>query len=383
MKQALSTLDDIITCMRREGFYKAVCSSRRAAGPLRKVVFSKIGQRLKIESFETRQCHTRVISYDQLFSTLQEYIPLFKQITLFFSDVQCHILLSSEKWSCSWAKNSVQPTSLTHNRVKPYLFPEGESHPFLCGLGIMDVQGRVKASMRHKFVQINGFLEAISDVIDHLRKVHRPFRVVDAGCGKGYLTFALAALLTDVYSLDVEVIGIDSREDVISQCRRLCSQIGLRHLDFRVAAIGSLEADLAPDCMIALHACNTATDVALFKAIQWNAEAMAVAPCCQHELAPLIPSSLLPMIFEYPLFAQKAAALLTDAFRCELLSACGYQVTAMEFVDEEHTPKNTLIKAIKHGKRRGVSANFREGRGRLPKSILLERLLVENGLLPS
>jgi SAM-dependent methyltransferase len=358
-----------------------VFSSRLAAGPLRKVVFSKIGQRLKIESFETRRCDTLVISYDQLPRTVQEYLPLFKQIDLFFAEAMCHVRLSSEKWLCSWTKSSPQPPSLTHNRVKPYLFPEGEQHPFLCALGIMDEKGRVKASMRHKFVQINGFLEAISDVIDHLRQNNRPFRVVDAGCGKGYLTFALATLLTSVYSLDVEVIGIDSREDVISQCRNVCAQLGICQLDFRVASIGSLEETQSPDFMIALHACNTATDVALFKAIQWKSEAIAVAPCCQHELAPQIPPSLLPMIFEYPLFAQKAAALLTDAFRCELLSSCGYKVTPMEFVDEEHTPKNTLLKAIRHGKSRDLAPDFQEVRERLPKGILLERLLTENGFL--
>jgi SAM-dependent methyltransferase len=259
-----------------------------------------------------------------------------------------------------------------HNRIKHYPFPEGVPHPFLVALGVMDRQGAVVAAMRRKFVQINMLLSSIHDLLEFVQTQPGPFRVVDAGCGKGYLTFALASILGD----RAEVIGIDSRDDVIATCRSVCERLAIKNLTFELGTIGSVDASIAPDLLISLHACNTATDVALFKAIQMNARAIAVAPCCQHELAPLIPKSLCSIIFGHPIMAQKAAALLTDAFRCELLSACGYDVKAIEFVDPEQTPKNILIKAIRTGVSRPLHEDFLKIRRQLSSGITLERLLV-------
>ena len=381
MNRSPSTCEELVACISAEGFCKAVFSSKKTSFSPRKVVVTSLGQRLKVESFQTRRCLTSVLSHEEILPLVLRSIPLFKQVDLFFANASCHLCLSSDPWKSTWNATAVHKQLLTHNRIKPYLFPEGEAHPFLCALGVMDRKGAVKAAMRRKFVQINAFLEAIGDLLDHLCGQKRSLRIVDAGCGKGYLTFALATLLHEKLGLDAEVIGIDSRDDVISQCRSVRDELSMPYLDFRSASIGSFEDALAPDLLIALHACNTATDVALFKAVQWNTEAIAVAPCCQHELAPMIPAALCPLIFDYPIFAQKAAALLTDAFRCELLSACGYTVKASEFVDPDHTPKNILLKAVRNGKRRPLQPEFCKLRHHLPSGILLERLLVEKGLV--
>jgi hypothetical protein len=380
MEYSPTTLDELVGCLCAEGFCKAVFSSRASSHPARKVVISALDHRFKVETFEIRRCLTSVIDANELLSLVLHHRPLFKQIDLFFAEGSCHVRLSPEQWECSWTKTA-HKRPLTHNRIKTYLFPEGEAHPFLVALGVMDRRGNVSPSMRRKFVQINAFLDAIHDLLDHLQQRKKPLRIVDAGCGKGYLTFAVATFLNDILGVDAEVIGIDSRDDVISQCRAVRDQIGLRTLDFRMATVGSLEDSLAPDLLIALHACNTATDVALFKAVQWGTEAIAVAPCCQHELAPMIPSTLFSIIFDHPIFAQKAASLLTDAFRCELLSSCGYRMKAIEFVDPDHTPKNILLKGVKNEERRPLNGDFCHLRRHLPSGILLERLLSENGLL--
>lgn len=378
MPRSFVTFDEIVDGISTEKFCKAVLSSRASSQPLRKMVVQSLGQGYKIEAFEARRCLTSIIGRKDLRPLLQEHLFLFKQIDLFFTDASCYV--NMPEWKCSWTTAEHSKTT-THNRVKSYQFPEGQIHPFLVALGVMDNRGNVKAAMRRKFVQINAFIEAISGLLDHLFCLNRPIRIVDAGCGKGYLTFAIATLLTTMPNIEAEVIGIDSRDDVTSTCRAVRDALHLNTLDFRTATIGSLDTSSAPDFLIALHACNTATDVALFKAIQCGAEAIAVAPCCQHELASIIPSGFLPTIFDHPILAQKASSLLTDAFRCELLSACGYNVKAVEFVDPDHTPKNILLKAVKRGQKSPVKGDFRALRRRLPSGILLERLLVEHGLL--
>lgn len=383
MNSPVSSCNELVSFLSSEHFCKAVFSSRlRSGNGFRKVVFSPIGHgKVKIESFDSRRCTTAVVTYDELLPHVVRYSSLFKQVDLFLCDAACHVRLAVDPWEWAWSSQTTLLKSPLHNRAKKYLFPEGVFQPFLHALHIMDRQGNVQAKMRRKFVQVNTFLESIGDLLDHLRHNKKTIRVVDVGCGKGYLTFALAALLQDHLGVAAEVIGIDSREDVISHCSAVRDQLALSTLDFRMATIGSLDRSLSPDLLIALHACNTATDVALFKAVEWGTEAVAVAPCCQHELESMIHPSLFPMLFQYPIFAHKAAALLTDAFRCELLSACGYRVHAMEFTDPDHTPKNILLKAVKTGKKQPLRSEFHLVRQSLPSGILLERLLIEKGLL--
>jgi hypothetical protein len=382
MRQTFTTPEELAASLCSKGFCRAVFSSRFSSHPVHKVVINALTQRFKVEEFDSRRCVTKVIGCEEIAPNLKRYASLFKQVDLFFEDRMCHVRLLPEGWASSWTKTQGAKPSLDHNRVKPYPFPEGEKQPFLEELGVMDGSGKVKAAMRHKFIQINAFLECANDLFVHLQRLNRPLCVVDAGCGKGYLTFALALFLRDKMGLDVKVIGIDSREDVISECRRVCDMLAIPNLNFQKASIGSVERKERPDLLIALHACNTATDVALFKAIQWKTEAIAVAPCCQHELASMIPRQVLPMIFDHPILAQKAASLMTDALRCELVAACGYKVKAIEFVDPEHTPKNILLKSIRTGAIRPLSNDFWNFRRLLPSGILLERLLEENCLLP-
>ena len=381
MNPSLLNSADLAAHIVGERFCKAVLSSQRSTHSIKKVVIEPIERRFKLEIFESRQCRTEIATPTTLPATLDHYLPLFKQVDLYLDDAQCHMRTSATPWACSWSKAVNERKVDGHNRIKPYLFPEGTPHPFLVALDVMDRQGRVLVPMRRKFVQINTFLESINDLLEFVHERKKSFRIVDAGCGKGYLTFALAAHLLERYGEGAEVVGIDSRTDVIDQCITVKNSLRFTNLNFHCESIGSMDESLAPDFLIALHACNTATDVAIYKAIQMKALAIAVAPCCQHELAPLIPKTLFPMVFDHPILAQRAAAVLTDAIRCELLSVCGYRVKAVEFVDPEHTPKNTLIKAVYTDQPRSPGIEFLALRQQLGSGILLERLLIENGLV--
>lgn len=381
MSPSVSTPEQLICQIRTDTFCKAIFSSRVSTQLPRKIVLESLRDRYKVESFEANQCFTSILSVSDLASFVDKQISLFKQVDLFFTNCSCHVNLKENGWRSSWTKGEKREKEESHNRIKPYLFKEGEIHPFLVALGVTDSHGKVIPPMRRKFVQINAFLEAIHDLLDHVCRLNKPLRIVDAGCGKAYLTFALATYLGTIQGLQFEVIGIDSREDVISKALSIRDTLKYHALDFRSATIGSFDDSSPLDLLICLHACNTATDVALFKAVQKGAEAIAVAPCCQHELCPLIPPHFLPILFDHPILAQKTASLLTDAFRCELLGACGYSVKAIEFVDPEHTPKNILLKAVKQGECRPLRKEFCEVRGLLPSGILLERLLKEHGFL--
>ena len=238
---------------------------------------------------------------------------------------------------------------LSHNRKKRYILEEGKPVPFLRDLGVMTAEGAVVHARYDKFRQINRFLEFLEDVVPALPK-EREIRIIDFGCGKSYLTFAMYYYLHELQGRDVRITGLDLKQEVIARCSALAKQYGYEKLEFLHGDIASYEGEDAVDMVVTLHACDTATDYALARAVQWGASVILSVPCCQHELNRQIRSEILEPALEYGLIRERMAALYTDAIRAQILENHGYRTQILEFIDMEHTPKNILIRAQKTGK---------------------------------
>lgn len=236
----------------------------------------------------------------------------------------------------------------SHNRSKTYILPEGEPVPFLEALGVMTADGRVLKAKYDKFRQINRFLEMVADVIAYLPK-DKELTIVDFGCGKSYLTFALYHLLAIREGLQVRIIGLDLKADVIETCARLADKLGWERLCFAVGDIAAYADADEVDMVVTLHACDTATDAALLKAVDWGASVILSVPCCQHELFRQIEQPVLKPLLKHGILKERFSALVTDAARAQLLELAGYKVQLLEFIDLEHTPKNLLIRAVRSG----------------------------------
>lgn len=264
-----------------------------------------------------------------------------------------------------------------HNRQKQYILQEGIPVPFLIDLGVQTKEGKVIHAKYDKFRQINRFLEFVRDVLPVLPK-DRKLSILDFGCGKSYLTFALYYYLKILNHYDIDVVGLDLKEDVIANCNRLKDKYGYHDLMFLKGDIREYDEKEQVDMVVTLHACDTATDYALYKAITWNARVILSVPCCQHELNSQIDSRLLQPVLKYGLLKERVSALLTDGIRANLLERAGYETQILEFIDMEHTPKNILIRAIKkNGFQRRHQNELEELTKELQGELTLERLLKE------
>lgn len=248
-------------------------------------------------------------------------------------------------------RDQIAQGDLSHNRKKRYILEEGVPVPFLVDLGVMTEEGRVVKSRYDKFRQINRFLEFIEDVLPQMER-GREWTILDFGCGKSYLTFAMYYYLKILQGFDIRIIGLDLKEEVIARCQSLAERYGYETLTFLTGDIASYEGASRIDMVVTLHACDTATDYALEKAVTWGAKVILSVPCCQHELNGQLDSPPLAPIFKYGLIRERMAALITDALRAGMLEEVGYQVQILEFIDMEHTSKNILIRAVYTGKER-------------------------------
>ena len=240
---------------------------------------------------------------------------------------------------------------LSHNRTKKYLLKEGVPVPWLIDLGVMTPEGKIKNSRYDKSKQLNRYLEFIQDILPKLPK-GREIRIIDFGCGKSYLTFAMYYYLRELKHYDIRVTGLDLKADVIEKCQRLADQYGYDRLKFQQGDIASYEGADQVDMVVTLHACDTATDFALAKAVKWGASVILSVPCCQHELNRQVENETLAPILEYGILKERFAALLTDGLRAQMLKSAGYDTQILEFISMEHTPKNLLIRAVKNENRK-------------------------------
>jgi len=267
-----------------------------------------------------------------------------------------------------------------HDRKKRYLLEEATPVPFLVELGVMTPDGKVRKSRYDKFRQVNRFLELVDDVVPSLRP-DGTLRVVDFGCGKSYLTFAIHHLLTVLRGREVELVGLDLKEDVIAACSAFAERSGARGLRFERGDIAGFDAGADVDLVVSLHACDTATDEALAQAVRWGADAILAVPCCQKEAYRQLESSLLAPLLRHGLAKERFAALVTDALRAQLLELAGYRAQLVELVALEHTAKNVLIRAVK-GTPAGADVRraYEELRDSLGLDPALERLLGPSAL---
>lgn len=287
---------------------------------------------------------------------IQKLLPQkFRQATFTTQTASYHILVNRKqemKIITKAAAKKPLSVSIEHNRTKNYILAPGSPIPFLVELGIMRADGSVVPKKYDKFRQINRFVEIIDDLFECLLASSqypekRPLEIVDFGCGKSYLTFALHYYLHQIKKLPAKILGIDLKQDLIQQCAHLADKLGCEGLQFAAGDIHKMPSDRHLDVVICLHACDTATDAALVKAVRSHAKAILAVPCCQHELSSQLSNPSLAAILRHGILKERLAALVTDAARAELLGMVGYDVQVVEFIDLEHTPKNLLIRAIK------------------------------------
>ena len=270
----------------------------------------------------------------------------FKQAVINTVNSDYHILVSKKgeaKINKKAATRKFEEAS--HNRKKKYILNEGEQSAFLIELGIMTEQGKIVNSKYDKFKQINRYLELVSDCIPYLDK-NKTIRIIDFGCGKAYLTFALYDYLVLKMGYNVEIVGLDLKDNVIKFCSDLARKLNYDDLRFEQGDIKGFNQFADVDMVISLHACNTATDEALAKAVNWGAKVILAVPCCQHEFLKKIKNEKMIPMMKYGIIKEKLASLLTDSIRANVLEIMGYRTQVLEFIDMEHTPKNVMIRAF-------------------------------------
>ena len=345
--------EELIREVLRDGLILAVLSGRRDSGPekIRIRPISISGELwYQAEYVEENKAFHKNLKEEELISFLDEdMLRRYRQLQIRGNCLDGTILVSKKGKLTIKTKLHEQaqsPKMLSHNRVRNYILKEGVPVPFLIDLGVMTAEGKVVSAKYDKFWQINRFLEYIRDILPYLPE-DREIRVLDFGCGKSYLTFAIYYYLHELLGKDISVTGLDLKTDVIRKCGELAQKYGYRGLHFRKGDVADFETENAVDLMVTLHACDTATDYALYKAALWKAGVILSVPCCQHELNRQIKGELLEPVLKYGILKERISALLTDGIRAELLRACGYNVQLLEFIDMEHTPKNILIRAVK------------------------------------
>lgn len=339
-----------------EKLVRIIISKSRIKGEKRKIqirpILLKGALVFQAEDYKQKQVFHQNLSGKEALEKIGEWMQEMQQLELLHQDGRVNMLISKKgKITLKQSENGCQvpQADLTHNRKKKYILDPQVKVPFLEDLGVQTSEGKIVHSRYDKFRQINRFLEFVEDILPALPK-DREVVILDFGCGKSYLTFAMYYYLHELKGYDIRIIGLDLKEDVIRYCNELRTRYGYEKLDFLTGDIADYDGVDQVDMVVTLHACDTATDFALDKAIRWNAKVILSVPCCQHELNRQISNEILAPAFKYGLIQERMAALFTDAIRGNLLEEAGYQVQLLEFIDMEHTPKNILIRAVKHGK---------------------------------
>ncbi len=366
-------------------FLLAVLSNpRQADGPTKvriRPVRHKDRQVYQFEAFCGTQVFHQNLEKEEACGKILEYMENFRQMQLETQSAAVSALVSKKGKVTVKKKLRARkkaPAETDHNRKKHYILEEGIPVPFLQDLGVMTAEGKIVRTKFDKFRQINRFLEFIQDVLPKLPR-EREIRILDFGCGKSYLTFAMYYYLHELQGLDVRILGLDLKEDVIRACNQLSQRYGYERLRFLEGNIADYTGADEVDMVVTLHACDTATDFALAKAVGWKAKVILSVPCCQHELNGQMENELLRPILQYGLIKERLAALVTDGLRAQYLEREGYDVQVLEFIDMEHTPKNILLRAVRTGRKGENGAEIRACEEFFHVSPTLGKLLDHKG----
>ena len=365
-------LFELIKNIQEDKLIKIVFSDRKS-GDFNKVIIKPIilksARNIQIESFKDNKAFHKNIDLNnlqELEDNLKEYIDNFKQILLQIEGSDISFIRKKENFSRKEKESNLIKTSNEHNKKKQYILNEGDKIDFLIELGLMSVEGKILKSSFNKFKQINKYLEFIDDVIEELKAkklITNHINVLDFGCGKSYLTFALYYYLKNYRKdLTFSIVGLDLKKDVIEFCNKLAKKLNYENLEFLNGNIKDYDKSKEVDLVFSLHACNNATDYSLEKALSLDAKAILAVPCCHHEFFEKIQKNknsefynTLKIMADNGVVLDKFATLATDSFRSLSLELCGYKTKMIEFIDMEHTPKNILIRAIK-----SKSSNLKE-----------------------
>ena len=371
-------------------FIRAVISNPRGKEGIIRVKVRPLEKKGKLlfqfESFTEKQAFHRNLEKEEAQEQFLAYAEQFRQMQIETVEEEYTVLISKKGKVTvrkKRRKEKAQAADLAHNRRKHYILEEGRAVPFLKDLGVMTEDGKIVRTKTDKFRQINRFLEFVEDILPGLDR-GRELTILDFGCGKSYLTFAMYYYLHELKGYDIRIIGLDLKQDVISHCQQLAERYGYGKLTFLVGDIADYDGVDRVDMVVTLHACDTATDYALAKAVGWDAKVILSAPCCQHELNAQLGGErgceerrvsgektvcsespaweTLAPVLDYGLLRERFAALVTDGLRAKYLERAGYETQVLEFIDMEHTPKNILLRAVKKGKGNSDANDRKKGK---------------------
>ncbi|MBQ5561391.1 MAG: SAM-dependent methyltransferase [Lachnospiraceae bacterium] len=367
-EQIRQVLNEILTIDFMEGIFSNSMKTEEIQKVKIRPLLLKDQLKFQTTSYIGKQVFHKNMSKNELIEACEKWFSkedlYFKQLQLKTRNEEITGLISKKgkvtlKRKKKKGKELEFKMDLSHNRVKKYILEEGKVVPFLVDLGVMTKEGKIVQSRYDKFRQINRFLEFIEDILPELAK-DREVTILDFGCGKSYLTFAMYYYLNQLKNYNVRIIGLDLKKDVIRNCNELSKKYGYEKLLFLEGDIASYEGVDAVDMVVTLHACDTATDYALYKAIKWGARVILSVPCCQHEMNKTLHIEGMESITQYGLIKERTAALFTDAMRANLLESRGYKTQILEFIDMEHTPKNILIRGVKQSKQTFLPEKWEE-----------------------
>lgn len=353
----MDTLKSVLDKSLNIDFVSAVLSNPREKDGTVKVKIRPVMKQdrllVQCEEYRNNQAFHLNLEAEATSEYVENQMKVFKQMQMETRQFRYQVLVS-KKGKMTIQKRlqtaEVKEVNYSHNRAKHYILEEGKTVPFLRDLGVMTKTGEIVRTKFDKFRQINRFLEFIEDILPQLPK-DREVTILDFGCGKSYLTFAMYYYLHELNGYDIRIIGLDLKTDVIEACNQLAKKYGYKKLKFLEGNIADYTGSDEVDMVVTLHACDTATDFALAKAVGWKAKVILSVPCCQHELNGQMANEVLAPLFSYGLIKERMAALVTDSLRAEYLKREGYDTQILEFIDMEHTPKNILIRAVYTGKR--------------------------------
>lgn len=318
---------------------------------IQRVQIEKKEKHFQIAEYTDKQVFHKNVDEEELISfCIEEFGVNFLQLNAWMLGGEAALKLTKKRkllFDIKKADNSALADEVReNNRKKNYILEEGRVIEPLVDMGIFTKEGKIVSSMYDKFKQINRFIEIIDDELK--KKIITHLNIIDFGCGKSYLTFIVYYYLTEIKKIKVNMIGLDLKEDVIRKCNKAAKKYGYENLSFELGDINGYSAPFKVDMVITLHACDMATDFALYNAVNWGAGYIFSVPCCQHELNAQIKSEKFSLMTRYGIIKERFSALITDAIRGNLLEYMGYNVNLLEFVDLSHTPKNILIRAVKN-----------------------------------